>query len=495
MTPRHRHRPARRIDRGRAADAVRARLALPRARRHLPRRQAARASRRSAPSSSSGRTPRASSTSSTATAGTWAATSPRARQGRRDRLPVPRLALGRRRQVQGDPLRQADPAAGPHPHLADRWSRTSSCSSGTTPRATRRPRTRDPARSTRRIADEWTDWTWETLDIANAHCREIIDNVVDMAHFFYIHYAFPTYFKNVFEGHIATQYMHSSGPARHGRRRVRRRGPAPEVGGDVLRAVVHDQPARPRLQGLRDRGHPDQLPLPDQRRLVRAAVRPDRQEARGARRRRPPTRSRRSTPRCSARASCRTSRSGRTRPPIQNPLLCEEDGPVYQLRRWYEQFYVDVADVHRRWSSGSSSRWTPPTPTRTGRRRSRRTSRRRAEEDGATIRGAHDDRGASDGLLRPTEPGDLEDRRRYLEGTPRRGRVPGLPGAGAGQQEQRVPHQHPVDGRGGRACAEFARMAGRPGGRPVHESCPRLKASIERAVRDGALEVGAEDGY
>ena len=30
---------------------------------------------------------------------------------------------------------------------------------------------------------------------------------------------------------------------------------------------------------------------------------------------------------------------------IDNPLLCEEDGPVYQLRRWYEQFYVDVAEV------------------------------------------------------------------------------------------------------------------------------------------------------
>ena len=39
------------------------------------------------------------------------------RQGRRDRLPVPRLALGRRRQVQGDPVRQAHPAARPHPHL------------------------------------------------------------------------------------------------------------------------------------------------------------------------------------------------------------------------------------------------------------------------------------------------------------------------------------------------------------------------------------------
>jgi hypothetical protein len=30
---------------------------------------------------------------------------------------------------------------------------------------------------------------------------------------------------------------------------------------------------------------------------------------------------------------------------IENPLLCEEDGPVYQLRRWYNQFYVDVEDV------------------------------------------------------------------------------------------------------------------------------------------------------
>jgi 3-ketosteroid 9alpha-monooxygenase subunit A len=30
---------------------------------------------------------------------------------------------------------------------------------------------------------------------------------------------------------------------------------------------------------------------------------------------------------------------------VDNPLLCAEDGPVYQLRRWYEQFYVDVADI------------------------------------------------------------------------------------------------------------------------------------------------------
>ena len=30
---------------------------------------------------------------------------------------------------------------------------------------------------------------------------------------------------------------------------------------------------------------------------------------------------------------------------VDNPLLCAEDGPVYQLRRWYEQFYRDAADI------------------------------------------------------------------------------------------------------------------------------------------------------
>jgi len=30
---------------------------------------------------------------------------------------------------------------------------------------------------------------------------------------------------------------------------------------------------------------------------------------------------------------------------IDNPLLCAEDGPVYQLRRWYEQFYIDGGQV------------------------------------------------------------------------------------------------------------------------------------------------------
>jgi hypothetical protein len=44
-------------------------------------------------------------------------------------------------------------------------------------------------------------------------------------------------------------------------------------------------------------------------------------------------------------------------------------------------------------------------------------------------------------------------------------------------------------------CQEFARMSAQPGGRAVHSSCPRLAASIDAAVRDGQLSIGAEDGY
>jgi hypothetical protein len=45
------------------------------------------------------------------------------------------------------------------------------------------------------------------------------------------------------------------------------------------------------------------------------------------------------------------------------------------------------------------------------------------------------------------------------------------------------------------ACPEFSRMSRRPGGRPVHEGCPRLSASIDAAAREGQIPVGAEDGY
>ncbi len=41
------------------------------------------------------------------------------------------------------------------------------------------------------------------------------------------------------------------------------------------------------------------------------------------------------------------------------------------------------------------------------------------------------------------------------------------------------------------SCTTFAAMSGQEGGRPVHSACPRLVASIEEAVREGAVPIGA----
>ena len=46
-----------------------------------------------------------------------------------------------------------------------------------------------------------------------------------------------------------------------------------------------------------------------------------------------------------------------------------------------------------------------------------------------------------------------------------------------------------------RACPELTRLTGTPDGRPLHQGCSRLAATIEAAVRDGRLPIGAEDGY
>ncbi|QIG43067.1 hypothetical protein G5V58_10120 [Nocardioides anomalus] len=42
------------------------------------------------------------------------------------------------------------------------------------------------------------------------------------------------------------------------------------------------------------------------------------------------------------------------------------------------------------------------------------------------------------------------------------------------------------------ACPELSR---RTSGRESHPACPRLAASIDAAAREGAVPIGAEDGY
>ncbi|MFN2538991.1 MAG: Rieske 2Fe-2S domain-containing protein [Mycobacteriales bacterium] len=188
-------------------------------------------------------------------------------------------------------------------------------------------------------SDEWTDWVWYTTTIDNANCREVIDNVVDMAHFFYVHYSFPTYFKNIFEGQTATQIMKGMGRQDIGRGAgsstsvASYHGPSFMIDELTYHTEVGD------LESVLINCH---YPVDANSFVLQYGLIVKR------------------TPGLEGAAADQMAKKTaefiklgfeqdieiwRSKARIDNPLLCEEDGPVYQLRRWYQQFYVDVADV------------------------------------------------------------------------------------------------------------------------------------------------------
>lgn len=194
--------------------------------------------------------------------------------------------------------------------------------------------------------DDWTDWRW-TEQVVHTNCREIIDNVVDMAHFFYIHQSFPTYFKNIFEGQTATQIM--KGRSRDDARRESSGGGGPRMLGNSSVASYHGPSFMIDELTYHYEGYDlnsvlinCHYPIDENSFSLHSGIivqhsdqlSPEAAEA-------------------SAQKLSQFILTGfeqdvaiwKRKARIDNPLLCEEDGPVYQLRRWYRQFYVDVADV------------------------------------------------------------------------------------------------------------------------------------------------------
>jgi 3-ketosteroid 9alpha-monooxygenase subunit A len=194
------------------------------------------------------------------------------------------------------------------------------------------------------MTDKYTPWSWHVKEINGSHCRELIDNVADMAHFYYVHFAFPTSFRNIFEGHTATQFMESKG--------------RPDMGeggyGDenaTLKSVATYYGPSYMINWLtvNYKGFITEVILLN----THIATSPTTFTLSYGISVKKPEGLDDKTVAYIADAYTESFGSGflqdvaiwENKAPVQNPLLCEEDGPVYQLRRWYEQFYVDQADV------------------------------------------------------------------------------------------------------------------------------------------------------
>lgn len=193
--------------------------------------------------------------------------------------------------------------------------------------------------------EKYSNFTWKSILVEGSHCMEIVDNTVDMAHFFYIHFAYPTYFKNVFDDHVATQYMSSKS----------RQDVYSSIKYNLDDAVLHSDAAYYgpsymidylvndfggyKIESVLINCH---LPISDNSFLLQYGVAVKQPEGM----------SEEQTAKIAGKFSDNFEEGflqdvaiWQSKAPIANPLLCEEDGPVYQLRRWYSQFYTDIADV------------------------------------------------------------------------------------------------------------------------------------------------------
>jgi 3-ketosteroid 9alpha-monooxygenase subunit A len=192
--------------------------------------------------------------------------------------------------------------------------------------------------------EEWSAWSWDSVRIDGANCREVIDNVVDMAHFFYIHFAFPTYFKNVFEGHIASQYLETRGRpdvmvgSQYAGDMTLRSDSSYYGPSYMIDYLWHDYKGHI-VESVLINCH---YPVTPTSFVLQWGIIVKRLPG--------------LTTEMAAKVAGKMSKSigvgflqdveiWKHKSRIDNPLLCAEDGPVYQLRRWYEQFYVDVEDV------------------------------------------------------------------------------------------------------------------------------------------------------
>ncbi|MFD7076440.1 Rieske 2Fe-2S domain-containing protein [Nocardioides sp. NPDC059952] len=194
----------------------------------------------------------------------------------------------------------------------------------------------------------WTDWAWYETRV-ETNCREIIDNLVDMAHFFYVHHGFPTYFKNVFEAHTATQLQ--KGINRDDMRPAEKKIGAPKRLGNTSAATYHGPSfmiddllyhyADGDVKTVLINCH---YPIDENSFVLMYGISMERPDGGPE----DPEEAERLTQKM-----VDTVRLGfeqdveiwKNKTRIDNPLLCEEDGPVYQLRRWYEQFYTDLDDI------------------------------------------------------------------------------------------------------------------------------------------------------
>jgi 3-ketosteroid 9alpha-monooxygenase subunit A len=185
-------------------------------------------------------------------------------------------------------------------------------------------------------SDDWSNWHMSELRI-HTNSRELIDNMADVAHFSPVHNSPAILFKNIVEGHTYTQIMEGDPElmenASYMRSVATYFGPgimtthmSSESDGLVknARLLVSHVPVDHETFDLRfglivEKFNDFSQDINDfiMQRYVNGTTE----------------------------GFMADVEIWHNKTQVDNPVLCDGDGPVHKLRQWYDQFYMDIADV------------------------------------------------------------------------------------------------------------------------------------------------------
>ncbi|MEM8593906.1 MAG: Rieske 2Fe-2S domain-containing protein [Pseudomonadota bacterium] len=191
-------------------------------------------------------------------------------------------------------------------------------------------------------SDEWTDWVIETKRI-ETNCRELVDNMSDKAHFAPVHGAGARVFKNTFHKHTCVQFMQGES-ARLSEDDVLTTeatyyGPAYMI--TVMQGQMEGMPVDTRLLVAHVPVTTESFDLhfgvmmkktPGLDDATNAAIIDE-------------------YIKLSQESFAEDVVIWQNKVRVDNPILCDGDGPINRLRKWYDQFYVDIADVPTTWNN------------------------------------------------------------------------------------------------------------------------------------------------
>jgi 3-ketosteroid 9alpha-monooxygenase subunit A len=174
-------------------------------------------------------------------------------------------------------------------------------------------------------SSEWLPWRHSRIRI-KTHSKEIVENVVDIAHFEPVHGTHVGTFDNEFKGHLAIQ--RNSGIAYpRGGGKDRFALEATYYGPGFQISDMRGVPAQPACERAHDGRRRDAGPA------VRRGAEAQRRQRRATRRSRKGYIDNLTT------GFLEDVRIWENKAYRQPPLLCKADGPIMKLRKWYSQFY------------------------------------------------------------------------------------------------------------------------------------------------------------